>query len=493
MENTYKKLLEKENVRENLSSLRKFVKEEENKEHLKELINNIEDITQFLKDEDPKSRKNAALLLGDLELQEAKDAIYDAYVKEQILFVKSHYLVALNKLNVEDKIPDLIDILDAKLHEQVETENEKHINNEIAALRKIIIRYQGITRHKFVVKEDKTKVVLTCNRGVRSILKQTLGNVRTGIHPLGVLAETTDLGELLENRTYREVLFPLGLKSLLPEDPKEAAIMLWESGIYDFINKYHEGPEDYYFRVELRNQMNVDERGQFIRKFGTELEKLSKNRLVNSSSDYEIEIRLIGTAEGKYYPSCKFYTLKDRRFDYRKNSISTSIHPSTAALVMKIAERYLKNEAQILDPFCGVGTMLIERTKNVFAREMYGIDVYGQAIEFARENAFLAKERINFINRNYFDFRHDYLFDEIITNMPARTQRVTRRDLDFLYGKFLEKSREVLTRNGIIVMYTNEIGLLKKHLRFHREYRLLQDVPMQDRSDYHVVVLAVVM
>ena len=97
------------------------------------------------------------------------------------------------------------------------------------------------------------------------------------------------------------------------------------------------------------------------------------------------------------------------------------------------------------------------------------------------------------INRNYFDFRHDYLFDEIITDMPVRSPRVTRRDLDFIYGKFFEKSREVLTRNGIIVMYTNEIGLVKKNLRFHHEYRMLQDVPMQDRSDYHVVVLAVVM
>lgn len=493
MENTYKNLLEKENIRENLSQLRKFIKDEENKNRLRELIVNVEDITQFLENEDPKSRKNAALLLGDLELQEAKDAIYKAYVQEDILFVRSHYLAALNQLDVQDLVPEFIDILDEKLHEEVEPDNEKHINSEIAALRKIIIRYQGITRHRFVVKEDKTKVVLTCNRGVRQIVKQTLGNVRTGLHPLGVLTETADLQGLLQNRNYREVLFPLSLKSLLPNEPREAARMLYEAGIYDFIRKYHEGPEDFYFRVELRNHMNLDERSQFNRKFGTELEKLTKNRLVNSASDYEVEIRLIGTTEGKLYPSCKFYTLKDTRFNYRKKALSSSIHPSTAALIMKITERYLKEGAQILDPFCGVGTMLIERNKSVYAREMYGIDTYGQAVEYARENAYCAQERINFINRNYFDFRHDYLFDEIITDMPVRSPRVTRRDLDFIYGKFFEKSREVLTRNGIIVMYTNEIGLVKKNLRFHHEYRMLQDVPMQDRSDYHVVVLAVVM
>ena len=139
MENTYKNLLEKENIRENLSQLRKFIKDEENKNRLRELIVNVEDITQFLENEDPKSRKNAALLLGDLELQEAKDAIYKAYVQEDILFVRSHYLATLNQLDVQDLVPEFIDILDEKLHEEVEPDNEKHINSEIAALRKIII------------------------------------------------------------------------------------------------------------------------------------------------------------------------------------------------------------------------------------------------------------------------------------------------------------------------------------------------------------------
>ena len=37
----------------------------------------------------------------------------------------------------------------------------------------------------------------------------------------------------------------------------------------------------------------------------------------------------------------------------------------------------LKENAQILDPFCGVGTMLIERDIRVPAREKYGIDIFG--------------------------------------------------------------------------------------------------------------------
>ena len=78
--------------------------------------------------------------------------------------------------------------------------------------------------------------------------------------------------------------------------------------------------------------------------------------------------------------------------------------------------------------------MLIERDIAQPAREKYGIDIFGPAIEGARENASLAGEKINFIHRDYFDFKHDYLFDEIITNMPVRG-RQSRGEMDALDRK----------------------------------------------------------
>lgn len=81
--------------------------------------------------------------------------------------------------------------------------------------------------------------------------------------------------------------------------------------------------------------------------------------------------------------------------------VAASIHPSLAAMLVSLAKPYLKENAQILDPFCGVGTMLIERDIAQPAREKYGIDIFGPAIEGARENASLAGEKINFIHRDY--------------------------------------------------------------------------------------------
>ena len=80
----------------------------------------------------------------------------------------------------------------------------------------------------------------------------------------------------------------------------------------------------------------------------------------------------------------------------------------------------------------------------------------------------LAGEQINFIHRDFFDFRHDYLFDEIVTNMPVRG-KMTREQLDRLYEKFFRKALTILEKEAVIVMYTGEIGFVKKQLRLHRE------------------------
>ena len=157
---------------------------------------------------------------------------------------------------------------------------------------------------------------------------------------------------------------------------------------------------------------------------------------------------------------------------------------------MELAAPYLKENAQIIDPFCGVGTMLIERDIRVPAREKYGTDIFGEAIDGARENAALAGEQINFIHRDFFDFKHDYLFDEIVTNMPVRG-KMTREQLDRLYEKFFRKALTILEKEAVIVMYTGEIGFVKKQLRLHREFSLLEEYCMQSKAGCYLFIIGV--
>ena len=70
-------LLKKENVRQNLSSLRQEIKDENAlAEALKLLAGEDELLVSFMGADDAKTRKNAALLIGDLHMSQLSDEVF---------------------------------------------------------------------------------------------------------------------------------------------------------------------------------------------------------------------------------------------------------------------------------------------------------------------------------------------------------------------------------------------------------------------------------
>lgn len=496
MDTIYDELDRQQNVRSNLSALRAALREEEKLSEEKEFPERkrMTDfvaahellLLEFLKCQDAKTRKNTALLLGDLAYERAVSALYEAYQNEQTLFVRSAYLEAMEHMDVSSRLPELKEQLTGLLDMEITEENRKHVEEEIRVLRRILIQYEGITRHTFLLKQTKNRVLLETNRDCREVVQRQIGGK---VHPLGVMVQTDDLVSLLQVRTYRQMLFPVPVEKLVDANPQAAAEALWHPMLM-LCRKYHRQGGTFYFRVECRSVLSLEQRSVFTKRLGAALEQRSGGELVNSVSDYEIELRLIANREGRFFPCLKFSTLPDQRFVYRKEAIAASIHPSTAALIMELARPYLKEDAQIIDPFCGVGTMLIERDIAVPARQKYGTDIFGEAIEAARINAAAAGEQINFIHRNFFDFRHEYKFDEIITDMPVRG-KMTRAELDDLYAHFFQKVLTIAAENAVIIMYTQEPGFVKKQLRLHREFKLLQETCMQMKKDFYLFVIGI--
>lgn len=99
LENCYGELKRNQNVRENLSLLRGAVKDTDGKQRLLALVGDGTFLLGLLGSEEAKVRKNAALLIGDLGLVGAKEALFDAYNQEGTLFVRSAYLTALKKMD----------------------------------------------------------------------------------------------------------------------------------------------------------------------------------------------------------------------------------------------------------------------------------------------------------------------------------------------------------------------------------------------------------
>lgn len=210
--------------------------------------------------------------------------------------------------------------------------------------------------------------------------------------------------------------------------------------------------------------------------------------LLNSTDSYEAEIRILSSKEGQIRIFLKMNTIEMNRFAYRKEAIAASIHPSSAALLMHLAKPYLKEKAQILDPCCGVGTMLVERHMLLPARVIYGIDIFGEAVEKAKINCDAAGMHVNFIHKDYLDFEHDYRFDEIIANMPVRGKK-TKEEQDRFYEHFFDKSADLLAPGGNMIIYSNEDGFIKKQLRLHENLRLKQEFVIHEKNHFVLYII----
>ena len=61
------------------------------------------------------------------------------------------------------------------------------------------------------------------------------------------------------------------------------------------------------------------------------------------------------------------------------------------------------------------------------------MDIFGEAIDGARENASLANVPSYFINKDFAEFSHSYTFDEVLTELPAGSDKMTPDVLFTLY------------------------------------------------------------
>lgn len=106
----------------------------------------------------------------------------------------------------------------------------------------------------------------------------------------------------------------------------------------------------------------------------------------------------------------------------------------------------------------------------------------------ARENAKAAGRQINYINRDFFDFTHKYLFDEIISNMPLRGKK-TREEQDAFYSQFFDCAGKFLKNGGYMILYSNEGGFVKKQLRRHMEYRLIDEFCIREKEGFYLFIV----
>lgn len=155
-------------TRQNLSALRSAVKDDAGMNDLFELVeDDLGTMTGFLDSDDPKVRKNAALLMGELDMSDFIQPLVNGYRKESQLFVRSAYLEALKGYDIEEYLPFFKGRVKELSDTEITPENRKHINEELKALTELIVSCEGISRHEFTGfkrLEADTEGILITNR-----------------------------------------------------------------------------------------------------------------------------------------------------------------------------------------------------------------------------------------------------------------------------------------------------------------------------------------
>ena len=461
LETYFRDLTQEGKTRKALIELRKALKEESQSLTADQLAQ----VRAQLSHEDPKARKNAALILGEQGDQSSLQALETAYEAEDKLFVRADYLEAISHLQYTEYLGKYKSRMLELIAQKPEESSKKHRSAEIRALRSLILEEEKPKLHRFTGWKVKSDLILTVSPGMEEVTKSQLPQElqeKAKLFKGGVEIITEDLEPIRGIRTVRGFLFRFCKNPLAGKEPEEIARSIAAGGLLAFVEERHAGEAPYYFRIDLKGEDDPAAKSRFIGRLAAELEEVTDYQLQNAVSGYEAEIRITRSSKGHYFAYLHLPAIPDRRFDYRKEVLPTSMHPVRAAEMIRLTSPYLTEYGIVLDPMCGNGTLLIERAREVRARSMYGVDIYGEAIEAGRKNAAAANTQIFFINRDFMDFRHEYKFDEILTQFPRQTEKTDAEALARLYQGFVRRIPDWLKEEGTVIVLCTEPARMKQ-------------------------------
>lgn len=446
----------------------------------------------LLQSDAPKVRKNAARLLGEMGDGQDVPALRAAIGKEDTLFVLPSLLLALGRCGSEEEIP-FLEVLQGEWQSREETpENAKHrqeillaISTALAALRPVVdSRFLGL---------PSLPLALLAPGGCGPLLA---GECKDKDIPLAktegdaCLTQTMDYGDAFAARCFTEALIPLGGTPLPPKADNAEALAAWakdaaralQTPLIPIVSAYQPQPIPY--RLELRGLAHA-RRGPLARALATALDAAPFERalaehsaqLQNNPSHYVFELRLTLEAS-RTAAAARLYLPPDPRYAYREKSLPASIQPSAAACLMAFAQPHTKENARVIDPCCGSGTLLVERallspgTKSI--AEGIGVDKFPQAVAAARQNASAAARLfgkeilpIEIIGGDLRSFRPNAPFDELYANLPFGVRVGDGDEAERLYASLISRLDEYLLPTGFALLYTTRRASVERHAKRH--------------------------
>lgn len=421
-----------------------------------------------LRAESPKLRKNAARLLGALCRETDSAMLIETLEKETVRMARPSILLALGSCGGDAARRFLSGY---EVPPALETSEQKHEKEEHDALAAALDKLTPKQTHPFLGLASEQEAELRVPAGLARALADELtglGFAPYAVKPDRLRVKTADMPALYQARCFSELLFPL--VTGLPLRPAAAASVFGK--LVSIMDAAHEGSPPYRYRVELKGYSG--DRPEFIKAAVAALSQIG-GELLNSVSGYECELRLEARVDAPLMDAyLKLFTYGDTRFSYRKNALPASMHPATAAAILKYADKYLSVNARVLDPCCGSGAFLIERSKLSPCQSLTGIDISDKACDISRENSRLAGCPAKFVHNDFLRFTAKRPYDEVVANLPFGNRVGTHKQNEKLYAGLAAALPEWLKPGGVAILYTMEHSLLSRCLKAEKRLALLE-------------------
>ncbi len=474
------------NVRANLIELRELLKGISDSDKAREyLINLTSGDLSFLKDtiknEDPKVRKNTVKIIGMINDDAFANILYEAYKSEETRYVRASYIKALSGLkSVDNYLDELNDYAKALAARTDSIEDEKHVAAELRELYALLYSHGRGSGHRFSSDEVSTMILTTlpgAERYLQAAIDEVIGGGKTTLVRSGVKVESSQYEDLSRIRCYNELLFVPGGMRALNGQAKAMAHKCIDSDLVGYIGERLTGSGPFRFYVSVKGRLSVESKSKLLVSFAGELERLSGYTMINSPNDYDVNLQLVKSSkhEGQYALYVIFRGLGEGRFDYRIKSLPTSIKPYVASVICEIINDRTSSYKKVLDPFCGIGTMLIERNFKDKQELLTGVDIYGEAVWAASEIRDKLKMDIHYVDKDMRDFKADEPYNLILTDLPYVTGGFGEDRVRAVYDSFLDKVSEWLYADGIIAAYTMSPGIFEASVTAHKDINIIEE------------------
>ena len=419
---------------EALSALCVLGKTKAGREEINALLGDRLSLWAAARSEKPKIRKNAYRLMGALEDERDLPVLRASLQKEETLFAIPSLLLALGKLGDEGTLraygPPA----------SLSPETDGLVAQIVLARDKALQGFETYGAETITRLPAPRKVLCYAPEGFLDMLMEELQAL--GFDPAaenGAAAVVTDRIDLV----YQADCMAEALLPIARDVPLDAEGIAQRVGML---------PGDRY-RIELRGYTRDR------RKLIAALAKALPGQ--NNPSAYDTELR-VDCHMDRADLYLKLWNVADSRYPWRQRTVSASIHPATAACLVRYAKKFETRERpRVLDPFCGCGSLLFAREKLGPCRVLMGVDKSGTAVESARVNARAGKSKAAFVTKDILRFEGREGFDLILSNLPFGNRVGSHEDNTRLYDRFVRRLPDLLSPGGVAVLYTMEYKLLK--------------------------------